>query len=215
VQKLERGLYLVRWYDEDGVQRGSRVRGKAEADVLDAQHKARRAVRRVGAAAGRRVTLQEYVDEWEQTHLPVLAASTRRQQRQVLQTWVLPRLGGRRLGELDQRAVAAWRASILPQTGQKPVRGKAASPTQANHALRALSAVLGYAVADGYLEANPCAGMRKVRQSVRAQRVLTPEEIERLRAAMPTLRDAVLVGLIGVRRSPAGRGTSSPLARLL
>jgi len=119
-------------------------------------------------------------------------------------TWVLPHLGQAKLRELDSRAVAAWRASILPAAGEKPERGVTATAWQANHALRALSALCGYAVQDGYLAANPCSSVRRVRTLVRAPRVLTPEEIE-LRVAMPTLRDAVLVSLAlaGLRPSEA------------
>jgi integrase len=90
------------------------------------------------------------------------------------------------LRELGQPTVRDWRAAIE----------KAGAPTvTANRALSALSACLGSAVRDGKLPYNPCAGVEKRRERVVRPRAALPEEVERIRAEMPSLRDATLVSL--------------------
>ena len=91
-----------------------------------------------------------------------------------------------RLRDLGPARLREWRAEIVD----------AGCPaTQANHALSVLSAALGAAAADGCIPANPCAGIRKLTVAIARPRALTPLEIERVRAEMPTLRDVVLIGL--------------------
>jgi integrase len=105
----------------------------------------------------------------------------------VLDRWVEPYLGQVRLRDLGPGHVREWRSRIV-EAG--------APPTQANHALAVLSAVLGCAARDGLLPANPCLGVRKLSVLVARPRALTPVEVERIRAHMPTVRDVVIVGLL-------------------
>jgi integrase len=105
----------------------------------------------------------------------------------LLDRWVIPYLGGERLKDVGQPRVRAWRA-VVERDGAPTVT--------ANRALGTLSSMLGAAVRDGKLPYNPCSGVEKRRETVARPRVLTPVEVERIRAAMPSLRDAVLVSLM-------------------
>jgi integrase len=115
------------------------------------------------------------------------AASTRLHRGHVLDRWIVPYLGEVRLADLGTARVREWRATAMAE---------GMSPHKANQALRILSAALGAACSDGLLPANPCAGLRAVPHSPARPRALTPMEVERIRAAMPTMRDVVMVGLL-------------------
>lgn len=85
-----------------------------------------------------------------------------------------------------------------------------APPTQANHALSVLSSALGCATRDRKLPANPCHGIRRLPVLVDRPRALTPSEVEKVRAHMPTLRDVVLVGLLAYAGLRPGEAFALP-----
>lgn len=189
VQRLKRGVYLVRWFDETGRQRGRRFSSKTEADAFEGRQKMMKAGRRSGGLVASRMRLGDYLEVWRDRHGVALATSTLRQRRGVLNAHVVPRLGEARLCDLTAVVVRDWRGEL---------RRDGVSVGQCNAALRDLSAVLGAAVSDQLLLANPCLGIRRLpAESVKARRVLAPLEIEQLRVLVPTLRDVILVELVG------------------
>jgi integrase len=101
--------------------------------------------------------------------------------------WVVPYLGGVRLRDLGQARACDWRGQV---------RADGCSPHMSNQALSILSAGLGAAVRDGLLPSNPCSGVKEVPHVATRPNALTPEEGERIRVKMPTLRDVVMVGLL-------------------
>jgi integrase len=105
----------------------------------------------------------------------------------VLDRWVEPYLRSVKLRDLGGARVGDWRAAILAD---------GAPPTQANAALSVLSSAFGCAVRDGKLPRNPALLLRKLRVAPSRAKALTPVEVDRLRAAMPTLKDVCLVGLM-------------------
>jgi integrase len=131
--------------------------------------------------------LGDYLRSWWAAESPLWARSTRLSRAGVLDLWIKPYLKGYRLRDLGSARVREWRAEIT---------AAGASATQANHALSVLSAALGCAVRDGLLPANPCQSVRRLPVLVERPPALTPSEVERIRAAMPTLRDVALVGLL-------------------
>ena len=189
VQRRVRGGrvgYVVRWRAE-GRQFSRTFTRKGDAQAFE-REQARRA--RLGAftpGEPSRERLDEWLRRWWERGAPTWAASTRRHRGYVLDRWVVPYLAGVRLSDLGPARVRDWRAAAM---------GDGCSAHQANQALRILSAALGAAVADGRLPANPCAGLRRVPHTVARPQALAPIEVERIRAAMPTLRDVVLVGLL-------------------
>ena len=115
------------------------------------------------------------------------AASTRNQRGWVIDRWIDPYIEGVRLCDFAAAQVSSWQGRI--GRDQAP-------PTQANQALRILSAALTAAVRDGKIPENPCRGMRAIPVAVSRPRTMTPDEVEQIRAEMPSKRDVVLLGLL-------------------
>src|SRR5262245_61619696 len=128
-----------------------------------------------------------WLERWWNQESQSWAQSTRLQRAGLIDRYVVPYLGGVRLRDLGQARVREWRATLVAASCR---------PTTANHALAVLSAALGLAAADGLLPANPCSGVRKLPVAVTRPRAMTPLEVERIRAEMPSLRDVILVGLL-------------------
>ena len=160
---------------------------KRDADEYEQQLRRRAQLGAHAPAAASSVRLEEWLSTWWRRESPLWARSTRLQRAGVLDRWVEPYLGQVRLRDLGAGHVREWRSRIV-EAG--------APPTQANHALSVLSAVLGCAARDGLLPANPCTGVRKLPVLVARPRALAPIDVERLRAHMPTVRDVVIVGLL-------------------
>jgi integrase len=155
--------------------------------------------------------LKDFLSEWWGRRAATWAASTRRQRGGVIDVWIVPYIGSTRLRDLGSRRVDEWRSEIV---------AAGAPPTQANHALAVVSAALGVAARDGRIPQNPCVGTRKLGVRVERRRALSALEVERIRQAMPTPRDRVLVSLMalaGLRPGEAiGLGWDSVLeGRLL
>jgi integrase len=180
------GQWEVRWR-EGARHRSATVATREEALALD---EARRSRRRMGAFAPNDPSdelLIEHVRVWYDCEQDGWAKSTRLNRAHLLDKWIVPYLGEQRLKDLGQPQIRAWRSAI-ERAGAKTVT--------ANRALGTLSACLGSAVKDGKLPYNPCSGVEKRREVVARPRVLTPFEVEQIRAAMPSQRDAVLVSLM-------------------
>lgn len=75
-------------------------------------------------------------------------------------------------------------------------------PRQADMAKQVLSAMLSYAVEEDLLATNPCVGMKNRYSSDRADRIWTPEDLEKLakRAPEHVVLAARLASLTGMRR---------------
>jgi integrase len=178
--------YLARWRD------GNRSRSRTfdrKGDAEDFERDQRRRAQ-LGAhtpVAPSRELLEEWLRRWWSLEASTWARSTRLQRGGVMDRWITPSIGSVRLRDLGPARVREWRGAILEE---------GCPPTQANAALSVLSAALGAAVRDGLLPANPCHGLRRVPAHVARPRALSPHEVERLRAAMPTVRDVVMVGLL-------------------
>jgi integrase len=110
---------------------------------------------------------------------------------------VAPRFGDVALADVRPRMVAAWRGELLAEgIGKESVR----------MAMVLLQAMFTVAIGWGEAETNPVAVVRKPRQGrERAVRVISPDAVERIRAAMlgaGDLRSATMVSVLayaGVR----------------
>jgi integrase len=189
VQRRVRGdrtRYEVRWREEDR-HRARVFDRKADAEAFDREARRRAQMGAFTPAEPSRERFGEWLRRWWDREAGTWAASTRRHRGYVIDKWIAPYLSGVRLADLGPGRVREWRSGAMAD---------GCSAHQANQALRILSACLGAAVVDGRLPSNPCAGLRKVPHTVARPRALAPIEVERIRAAMPTLRDVVLVGLL-------------------
>lgn len=132
--------------------------------------------------------LSDYLADWFDRERHGWATSTRRQRHGVLDLWIDPYLpSGARLDRFAEKAVSDWLGVIL---------AAGASATQAKAAVSILSSALGTAHRDGLIERNPCVGLRVPAPMVSRPRYLTPLQVERLKAEMPSPRDALLVSVL-------------------
>jgi integrase len=94
----------------------------------------------------------------------------------LLRTRILPTFGALPLDAIDGIAIRRWVASMHAE-------GLSASRTQQSH--RLLSQMLTSAIDCGFLDRNPCIGV-KLPRAVRSETAsLTPQEVERLAKAVP------------------------------
>ena len=115
------------------------------------------------------------------------ARSTRLQRGGLLDKWVSPYLADVRPKDLGTARVREWRVAIVED---------GCPPAQANAAMSVLSAALGSARTDGLIPANPCLDVRKVPIAITRPRALSPDQVERIRAKLPTARDVALWSLL-------------------
>ena len=153
--------------------------------------------------------LRDWLRTWWQRDGVRWEPSTRSRRASVIDLWIVPYLGDVRLRDLGSARVRDWRALIVE---------RGCPPTQANHALSIVSAALGAAARDGLLPFNPALRIGKLPVSVRRPKALAPMEVELIRANVPELRDAVLVGLLcyaGLRPEEALALTWGSVGRVL
>lgn len=203
-----RTRYVARWRHE-GRQRERTFDKRRDAEAFERERRREQALGVHGPAEPSPMTLGEWVRRWWDLGAPTWAPSTRRQRASVLDRWLIPHLGGVRLRDLGPARVRTWRGAVLSD---------GCSPTQANAALSVLSAALGSAVEEGLLPANPASRTRKLAVAVSRPRALSPHEVERIRAAMPSVRDVVMLGLLayaGLRPGEALALTWGSVGRVL
>lgn len=139
------------------------------------------------------LTLNEWVPLWIEQFAPTWEPRTRSERASMLDDWVLPYLGQRRLRDLTRSEVRAWRTAAV---------GDGATPYRAQKALSTLSACLGAAVEDDRIAGNPCAGIKPLSWKRKEREPATLAEVEAIRAAMTSRRDRAAVSLMayaGVR----------------
>ena len=127
------------------------------------------------------LTLGAYAEGWLDQR--DLKPRTREHYRTLAQRHILPSLGGLALAEISADDVRAWHASLGDKT-----------PTQRAHAYGLLRTIMGTALSDGKISANPC----MIRGAGSAKRVVTIrpvsiEELARLTEAMPQQYHAMVL----------------------
>lgn len=128
------------------------------------------------------VTLRAYADKWMSQRQ--LRLRTRVLYESLLERLILPELGDMMMVALTPAKVRAWHIGL-----------GADYPTRNAHAYAVLHAICTTAVQDEILDANPCR-IRAAMQTKRRREVtiLSPAEVERLAAEMPSqLRASVLL----------------------
>ena len=211
VHKLTRGRrvrYSVRWR-EGRRQRSRSFDRRGDAEAFDAEMRRRSQLGAFAPAEPSKELLRDWLRTWWQLDGVRWEPSTRSRRASVIDLWIVPYLGDVRLRDLGSARVRDWRALIVE---------RGCPPTQANHALSIVSAALGAAARDGLLPFNPALRIGKLPVSVRRPKALAPMEVELIRANVPELRDAVLVGLLcyaGLRPEEALALTWGSVGRVL
>lgn len=189
VQRRARGgrrRFEVRWREE-GRQRSRTFDRREDAERFEADTRRRVQLGAFGPGEPSRMTMAEWVEVWWSRGEVRWARSTRLHRAAILDKWIVPNLTGARLCDLAPARVREWQAGI---------RADGCSAKQANQALRVLSAILGAAVEDDLLPSNPCAKVKRYPVAKPRPRALDPGQVEAIRAAMPSLRDRALWGLL-------------------
>ena len=181
--------YDVRHRDpRNGSHRSVTCRTHKEAKAAEAEFERQTGLGAFAQGVVSRQLVSEYLAEWFDREKHGWARSTRIQRADVIDKWVDPYIPATaRLCDFAEQAVARWLGDI---------RAAGAPGTQANAALSVLSSAMGAAVRDRLITRNPCQGIPRVRVAVSRPLILTPLQVERVRDAMPTPRDALLVSIL-------------------
>jgi integrase len=178
--------YIVRYRDVSGRQRQKTCR------TLDEAKRFRAKVTLNPAAGSPRSgpTVAEYADEW----LSMLAGvrpATAVEYRRDLEAYVLPRLGGVRIGALDARRIRKLAYDLREEKTKRAPAGR--SWATVRRILAPLSVMLGAASEDGVIPARPWPRLPTPRRDPLKRRHLSVDELARLLAALPTPQDRLLV----------------------
>ena len=186
-----RNVYVVRWYESG---RGSTKRKRTfdrrrDAELFEASLRRARQLGQLAAEViGSSATLEEFLVEWWDTHAVThLRPSTLATYTTLLDKWIVPYLGRKRLRDVTRQTIDTYCAQIR-------VDG-AGAPT-VNRALGLLQGVFHRAVEWRRLAWNPVVGVRRVAHS-RSQSIdaRAPETVEAIRAQLDR-QDAALVSVL-------------------
>jgi integrase len=174
---------------EGGKNRARVFDTRRDALAFDAEVRRRRRMGEVGMLDYGRKTLAELHQAWVETHGADLSPKTMQGYGGAWRTLLEPHLGSSRLSEVTPLAVERWaRARLAAGTGEASLE----------KAWLLLSSVMGRGEAWGWIAKNPVrlAKRPKKRNARRVPTVLSPAEVEAVRAAMPRQIDAALVSLL-------------------
>lgn len=185
--------WQVTWRERDRTQRSRSFATRREAQAFEAEIVAAKARGVAGPVGPSKVRVTEWLERWFTTYGHEWARTTKRQRAYLCDKWVLPFIGDERLGALTVATLRDYRARILDA---------GSTAKNANGVMRVLSAALGAAVDEELIPTNPCRSVRSLPVKRTRPRALEPVEVERIRAAMPTDRDRLVVSIMaysGVR----------------
>ena len=191
VEKVERRdgpRYIVWWKDDLRRTKNKTFRRKADADAFDSKTKlAKRSGDLQSLDAGKE-TLREFHAEWVRHYAePYLATKTRIEYDRYLKNDILPALGNKPLRRLTPLLIQEF-ATTLREDG----RGDAT----VRKVLSVLQGILQRAVEWQRIPANPVKAVKKPSGKTKIRRVAHPPmTVEKLRRALPAMRDGLLVSL--------------------
>jgi len=193
--------WYVRWY-ESGRESKRRQRAfgtKRDAQLFEAdlRRQAQLGAHAPGWASDDR--LREWLETWGRTNQAVWAPSTAVIRASNITRWITPYIGDVRLRDLGPPRLREWRDEIVRD---------GATPMTVTNVMKTLSSALGAAVADDKLPSNPLLGVKRLPIHREPRPALSPNQAERIRAALPSQRDRVLWGLLCL----AGLRTEDALA---
>ena len=185
--------WQVTWRERDRSQRSRSFSTKREAQAFEADIIAAKARGHATPVGPSKVKVGDWLNRWFTTYGHEWARTTKRQRAYLCDKWVTPYIGDERLGQLTVATIRDYRSRILDD---------GSTPKNANSVLSVLSAAIGAAVNEDLLPMNPCRSVRGLPVMRTRPRALEPMEIERIRAAIPTDRDRLVVSIMaysGVR----------------
>jgi integrase len=193
IRKLSSGRYQVRYTAPDGsyitAPKPFALKQDAEAWLTDRRREVDRGLWDAAAATKQpeRITFGVYAAGWlagRQVSGRPIKARTREHYQNILDDYLVETFGNRQLGAIKPKDVREWYSATLTDR-----------PTMRSHAYSLLRTIMGSAVVDELIDANPCrivgAGRAKRVHKIRPASV---EELATLTAAMPQ-RLALMVTL--------------------
>ncbi len=179
VRRLPSGLFQARYTDPlsgERVSASTTFQARQDADAWLATRQAdiiRGAWMPEARKTHTRTTFAEYAHDWLDRR--DLKPSTRGEYRRILDKRLIPVFGGRPLAAITSEEVREWHA----KTGR-------ATPTERAHSYALLRTILGTAVTDDLIAANPCR-VRGAGQAKRARNIrpATLDELRVIVEAMP------------------------------
>jgi integrase len=186
-----RTVYVVRWYESG---RGSTKRKRTfdrrrDAELYEASlRRARQLGQLASEVIGSNATLEEFLVEWWDTYAVThLRPNTLETYTTLLDKWIVPYLGTKRLREITRATIDAYAARL---------RADGAGAPTINRTLGLLQGVFHRAVEWGRLGWNPVVGVRRVAHS-RAETIdaRAPETVEAIRAELDQ-QNAALVSVL-------------------
>lgn len=178
--------YEVRWREE-GRHRSRGFRTEKEAVRFEGKVADRLALGAHAPEEPSRAPLEDWIDRWVDSYGPAWAERTLIQRTQVLDSHVVPMIGGVRLLDLGRKRLVTYRTDLL-------TRGR--SPKTVNAVLRVLSACLKDAEREGLIPANPLRGLSPLPEPPVERRAIPMDIAAALVDAMTTDRDRLIVALI-------------------
>lgn len=172
--------FRVSWR-ERGRQRTRRFATRKEAEMFIGD------LARGQRVSADRTTLADWLEQWMTGHGVAWEPRTRSDRADYIDRFIEPHLGKLRIGEIGRSDVRGWRAALLKE---------GATVYSADRAVTVLSAALGAAVDDDLIPANPCRGLKRLPRKPARRLPATLTEVERVRAAMVTPRDRLMVSLM-------------------
>jgi integrase len=186
-----RTVYVVRWYESG---RGSAKRKRTfdrrrDAELFEASvRRARQLGQLASEVIGSNATLEEFLVEWWDTYaITHLRPNTLATYTTLLDNWIVPYLGRKRLREVTRQTIDAYCARI---------RADGAGAPTVNRALGVLQGVFHRAVEWRRLAWNPVVGTRRLSHT-RAATIdaRTPETVEAVRRRLDQ-QNAALVSVL-------------------
>lgn len=183
IRKLPSGRFQVRYTGPDGTRHtapstfGARI--DAEAFVVAKRRDIDRGIWDSTSDDRREaMTFAAYASQWLESRQVAgrpIKARTREHYSSILDDHLLPAFGNRQLAGITPKAVREWHAESLTDR-----------PTMRSHAYSLLRTILGSAVTDELIDANPCRIVGASRSKrVHKIRPASVEELATLTAAMP------------------------------
>jgi hypothetical protein len=209
-RKDGRTVYVVRWYESG---RGSTKRKRTfdrrrDAELFEASvRRARQLGQLASEVIGSNATLEEFLVEWWDTYAVThLRPNTLATYTTLLDKWIVPYLGRKRLREITRQTIDAYAACL---------RADGAGAPTINRTLGVLQGVFHRAVEWRRLGWNPVVGVRRVAHT-RAETIdaRTPETVEAIRARL-VAQNAALVSVLayeGLRPRWCGAMSSTTAA---
>lgn len=187
VTRKGKDVWRVRWRDNAG-QAHSKVLGrKHDAIAFDAEVKRSKRLGTLAAFEGGKQPLDEFAQEWAKLHAAHLSRKTRALYLYLLETHILPRLGGYPLRDLTSEVIGHWYADL---------RAAKVGPVAADKALTLLGGILQRAAEAGRIPTNPARLVRRAPRPRRSEvRPLAPITVERMSAASAE-RDGMLIAVL-------------------